>query len=104
MTIIHTPLFDTEKSIQNCHLPRYIAVFKASIILGKLQFNSQLAHWTNEYTSQACYVCQLNGDFEPATLLHTLYECPRAKQLLNTFAMNLIYKKCKIIQNHSDNC
>ena len=48
------------KSIQNIHLPRYILDFKARIILGKTQFNSQLEHWTNAYTSQANWVVILS--------------------------------------------
>ena len=66
------------KSIQNTYLPRYILDFKARLILGKTQSNSQLAQWTNEYTSLACFMCHLNGYFEIATLMHTLYECPKA--------------------------
>ena len=64
------------------HLPRYILDFKAIIILGKTQFNSQLAHWTNEYTYHACYMCQLKGDFEPATLIHMLYDCSMAQKTI----------------------
>ena len=71
------------KSIQNTYLPRYILDFKARLILGKTQANSQLAHWTNEYTSQACFMCQYNGDFEIATLMHTLYECPKSRNTID---------------------
>ena len=89
--------FKVLKSIHNIHLPRYILDFKARIILGKTQFNSQLAHWTNEYTSQACYMCQLNGDFEPATLVHMLYECPKAQNTIQYICNEFTLKKCKII-------
>ena len=71
------------KSIQNLYIPRHILDFKARLILGKTQSNSQLAHWTNENISQACFMCQQRGDFELATLAHTLFECPRAKITIN---------------------
>ena len=50
--------------------------------LGKTQFNDQLAHWTKEYTSQACYMCQLEGEYEPASLIHTLYTYPKAQKTI----------------------
>ena len=51
-------------------------------MLGKTQCNAQLAHWATEYTSQACYMCQLGDEFEPSTLIHTLYECPKAQRTM----------------------
>ena len=71
------------KSIQNTYLPRYILDFKARLILGKTQSNSQLVHWANKYTSQACFMCQSRGDFELATLAHTLFECPRSQNTID---------------------
>ena len=73
---------ETLKSIQNKHIPRYILDFKARLILGKTQSQSQLAYWTTEYTSQACFMCQNKGEFAIATLLHTLYECPTSKNTI----------------------
>ena len=61
----------------------YILDFKARLILGKTQSNSQLAHWTNENISQACFMCQQRGDFEIATLAHTFFECPGAKSTID---------------------
>ena len=81
------------KSIQNTNLPRYILDFKARLILGKTKSNSQLAHWTNEYTSQACFMCQFNGDFELATLMHTLYECPKAQNTIDYICQELNLQK-----------
>ena len=81
------------KSIQNTHIPRYILDFKARLILGKTQANSQLAFWTTEYTSQACYMCQNKGEFAIATLLHTLYECPTSKKTIEYICNKLNFPK-----------
>ena len=59
------------------------------LTLGKTQFNDQLAHWTNEYISQACYMCQLEGDYEPASLIHTLYKCPKAQNTIRYICTEL---------------
>ena len=39
------------KVIQNKYLPRDILDFKARIILGKTQFNDEIAHWTKKYST-----------------------------------------------------
>ena len=105
---------ETLKSIQNPHIPRYILDFKARLILGKTQSNSQLAFWTPEYTSQACFMCQNRGDFAIATLLHTLYECPTSKLTIeyicekfnfpkNTKAYEIILTTAKCTSNMGKN-
>ena len=55
----------------------------------KIQFNYQLAHWSTEYTSQACYMCQLEGDYEPASLLYTLYKYPMAQRTIQYICTEL---------------
>ena len=46
-------------------------------------------------------MCQLEGDYEPATLLHTLYKCPHAQRTIqyicNEFTLQIYIKVHEII-------
>ena len=83
------------KVIKSKYVQWGVLDFKTRTILGKTQFNDQLAHWTKEYISQACYMCQQVGDYEHASLIHTLFKCPKA-QITVKYKCNELTKQINI--------